>query len=197
MRTARLHGDLIERITLWAPSASSLSISTPRLIGPGCMMRQSGLSNFARCFVRPKSRMYSPKAGKIFLSLPLVLDAEQVDNVRRGQHLLEVVRNGSPELFERAPARSPRSHERDTCTRVQKRAKKNIRTRDTAEQNVADRRDVQTCHRAFLFANRMRSSSPCVGCSCAPSPALITLAPIRVKKCGAPAELCRRTMMSA
>src|SRR5436190_17356124 len=52
------------RITLCKPSATSLSISTPRLIGPGCMIRQSGFKSFARSFVRPNKRMYSPSPGR-------------------------------------------------------------------------------------------------------------------------------------
>src|SRR5437763_15219530 len=66
MRTAR---PLVtwSRMTLCTPSATSLSISTPRLIGPGCMMRQSGFKSFARSFVRPNKRVYSPSPGKYSL----------------------------------------------------------------------------------------------------------------------------------
>src|SRR5213082_1824647 len=55
------------RMTLCTPSATSLSISTPRLIGPGCMMRQSGFKSLARSLVRPNKRMYSPIPGKYSL----------------------------------------------------------------------------------------------------------------------------------
>ena len=57
------------------------------------------------------------------------------------------------------------------------------------------------CSPAILpFFSRMVkvSSSACVGCSCAPSPPLITLASSRsARNCAAPALLCRSTMMSA
>src|SRR5437016_1945487 len=56
-------------MTLCRPSATLLSISTPRLIGPGCMIRQSGFKSFARCFVRPKNRVYSPVPRKYSLRL--------------------------------------------------------------------------------------------------------------------------------
>ena len=51
------------RITLRSPSASSLSISTPRLIGPGCMMMALGLSHEARVLLRPNMLVYSPSEG--------------------------------------------------------------------------------------------------------------------------------------
>jgi len=66
MRTAR---PLVtcRRITLFRPSATSLSISSPRLIGPGCMTRMSGLARLTRSAVRPKYREYSRTDGKGFL----------------------------------------------------------------------------------------------------------------------------------
>ena len=51
-------------ITDWSESASSESISTPRLIGPGCMMIAPGLSQAARSLFRPKELVYSPIEGK-------------------------------------------------------------------------------------------------------------------------------------
>ena len=53
MRTAR---PLVtrSRITERSPSAMSLSISTPRLIGPGCMISTSGLGNREALFVEPE-----------------------------------------------------------------------------------------------------------------------------------------------
>ena len=50
-----------------------------------------------------------------------------------------------------------------------------------------------------FFSNIVNvSSSACVGCSCAPSPALITLqSTTRDSRCGAPSALWRTTIMSA
>ena len=41
------------RITLCEPSATLLSISTPRLMGPGCMTMQSGLASASFSGVKP------------------------------------------------------------------------------------------------------------------------------------------------
>ena len=41
------------RITLWLPSATAESISTPRLIGPGCITIASGLASASFSGVRP------------------------------------------------------------------------------------------------------------------------------------------------
>src|SRR3981081_3586378 len=55
--------------------------------------------------------------------------------------------------------------------------------------------------RPFRSPNRSRrvsmSSSPCVGCSCVPSPALMTLDSMRsARNCAAPEAPCRMTTMS-
>ena len=47
------------RITEYGPSATSLAISTPRFIGPGCMMMTSSAAPASRALVRPKSSKYS------------------------------------------------------------------------------------------------------------------------------------------
>ena len=41
------------KITLWLPSTTAESISTPRLIGPGCITMQSGLASCSFSGVRP------------------------------------------------------------------------------------------------------------------------------------------------
>src|ERR1035441_10126170 len=55
------------RITLRLPSARSLSISTPRLMGPGCIMMALGCSQEARVLLRPNMPVYSPSEGKWLL----------------------------------------------------------------------------------------------------------------------------------
>src|SRR5690606_877366 len=57
------------RITLCGPSATAESISTPRLIGPGCMTMASGLAQRRRSVVRPKLLKYSWLEGS---SAPLM-----------------------------------------------------------------------------------------------------------------------------
>ena len=51
------------RITLCGPSATSLSISTPRFIGPGCRMSRSRGARSSRSRVTPKTRLYSRSDG--------------------------------------------------------------------------------------------------------------------------------------
>ena len=73
------------------------------------MIRQSGFKSCARLFRQAKEPNVFSEPGKVFLSLPLVLNAEQVDDVRRGQHLFEVVRNRDPELLKGAGHQRARS----------------------------------------------------------------------------------------
>src|SRR6266849_633141 len=51
------------RITEYGPSATSDAISTPRFIGPGCMMITSGFARATRAFVIPKILKYSRSDG--------------------------------------------------------------------------------------------------------------------------------------
>ena len=101
------------RITLCRPSATSLSISTPRLIGPGCMIRQSGFKNFARSFVRPNRRDVFAKSREIFFALPLVLDPQQIHDIGLGEDVVDVVRNGDAHLFKLAWHERAWADERD------------------------------------------------------------------------------------
>ena len=195
MRTAR---PLVtwSRMTLCAPSASSLSISTPRLIGPGCMIRQSGFKSFARCLVRPKRLVYSPSARKILFALTFVLDAEQIDDVGVGSTssvLCETVTpscsnsRGTSVLGPTSVTRAPSFSRR-----------KDVRTRDAAEKNVADNRDMETGDRASFFPNRVKIEQG-LGRMLVRAIARVDHARLDrlARNCGAPAELCRKTMMSA
>src|SRR5207247_11064970 len=51
------------RITLCGPSATRESISTPRFIGPGCMMVMGRATFSSRSAVTPKTRQYSLTLG--------------------------------------------------------------------------------------------------------------------------------------
>src|SRR6266852_2799769 len=51
------------RITEYGPSATSDAISTPRFIGPGCMMITSGFARATRALVIPKILKYSRSDG--------------------------------------------------------------------------------------------------------------------------------------
>src|SRR4030042_1432381 len=52
------------KITEKGPSATSGEIPTPRFIGPGCMMRTSGLALLRPSRFKPKNREYSRRVGK-------------------------------------------------------------------------------------------------------------------------------------
>ena len=60
------------------------------------MIRQSGFKSLCPLFRQAKEADVFAEPGEIFLPLPLVLDAEQVDDIRGRQHLFEVVRDRSP-----------------------------------------------------------------------------------------------------
>ena len=58
MRTA-IPNVTCDKITLCGPSTTAESISTPRLIGPGCITMASGLASCNLCGVKPKALKYS------------------------------------------------------------------------------------------------------------------------------------------
>ena len=152
MRTAR---PLVtwSRITLCGPSASSLSISTPRLIGPGCMMRRRVSARSRALLVRPNRRVYSPRPGKIFLALPLVLDAQEIDDVGVRQARRRFVRNGHAQLLEGARHQRARADQRDA--RAQFRSGPKMFERATRLKRMSPM--MATCRPAkspVLFANR-------------------------------------------
>ena len=102
--------------------------------------------------------MYSPESGKIFLSLPFVLDAEQIHHIGGRQHLVEFVRHRHAELLKLARHQCARPDQRDPRAQFQER--KDVRARDPAEKNVADDRDMQTGDRAPLFPDRVKVEQP-------------------------------------
>ncbi|KAJ8136901.1 hypothetical protein OY671_009886, partial [Metschnikowia pulcherrima] len=53
------------RMTLCLPSATADSISTPRLIGPGCITMASDLARASLASVRPNSLKNSPESGSM------------------------------------------------------------------------------------------------------------------------------------
>ena len=92
--------------------------------------------------------MYSPRPGKIFLALTLMLNAEQIHHIGRRQHLVEFVRDGDPQLLKLARHQRARPDQRDARAEFQE--AEDIRARDAAEEDVTDDRDVQTGHAPLL-----------------------------------------------
>ncbi len=77
------------------------------------------------------------------------------------------------EFFEIARNQRARPDQGDARAKFEQ--AENVRARDAAEQDVADDDNVQSGH-SSLLSNRVNIEKPWVGCSCAPSPALMTLA---------------------
>ncbi len=148
-------------------------------------------------FVRPKRRMYSPRPGKYsfrcrscWMRSRLTTSAVGSTSSRLCETVTPSCSNsrGTSVLGPTSVTRAPSFKKR-----------KNIRARDAAEKDVADDGDVQSGHRALLFANRVEIEQP-LGGMLVRAVAGVDHAGRRcalARNCGAPAELCRRTMMSA
>ena len=97
--------------------------------------------------------MYSPIPGKIFFPLPLVLNAKKIHDIRGRQNVFDTMGNRNAQVFKLARDKRARSNQRDARAELQQ--AEDVRTRDAAEQNVADDRDMQSGDRAFSFADRV------------------------------------------
>ena len=74
------------------PSATSAAISTPRFIGPGCMTTRVGLEPRGALGGQPVAASCTRAAtGSSAAPEALALDAQQVDDVDLGEHVVEVV----------------------------------------------------------------------------------------------------------
>src|SRR5207248_2560304 len=183
-------------MTLCNPSATSLSISTPRLIGPGCMIRQSGFKSFARSFVRPNKWMYSPRPGKYSRRCRSCWIRKRFTTSAVGRTSSILCETSAPSF---SNSRGTSVLGRTSVTRAPSLSRPKMFERATRLNKMSPM--IATCSPAILpLRSRIvyRSRSACVGCSCAPSPALITLAFSRLaRNCGAPAEPWRSTRISA
>ena len=183
------------RITLRPSSATSWAISTPRFMGPGCMITTSSLARARRSFVTPKWMAYSRRLGRRFASWRSFwmrrtlttstpsrasstrqVQVTPIFSTSRGVRVLgPAIRTLAPDLT------SPQMLERAT------------RLCFTSPMMATVRPS------RVPFTRRMvnMSSSPWVGCSCWPSPAFTTEAStLRAMKCGAPLAPWRTTMKS-
>ena len=102
------------RITEYGPSATSESISTPRFIGPGCMMMTSGCARRSRCGRQPEQREVLARRRDEVAVHPLVLDPQHHDDVGARRPLRRSTSSRcTPKRVElragsASPARSPR-----------------------------------------------------------------------------------------
>ena len=160
------------KITLLAPSANSLSISTPRLIGPGCMMIALGLSQPARVLLSPKRPVYSPRDGNmpaVWRSCCIRRSMTTSASERAERRSWETVTpSGSnvrgtkvdgPTMVTLAPNLT-RAWMLERATRLKRMSPRMTTLRPLREPRCSRMVNV--------------SSRPCVGCSWEPSPALMT-----------------------
>ena len=129
------------RMTEFGASATSDAISTPRFIGPGCMMITSGLASLTRSGVMPKTVKYSRSDGK---NSPCI----------RSSWMRSIMMTSAPsrarsiDEVTRTPSRSnPIGHERRRAAHPdlgpQLRQQQHVRPQHPAVQHVADDRDLQ------------------------------------------------------
>src|SRR6476661_1218267 len=183
------------RMTLWGPSATSLSISTPRFMGPGWRISRSFGARASRSRVTPKTRLYSRRDGR---KPACIRSSWSRRTLRASAHWMASSIRG-------------RIVTPSSCT-LRGRSVAGPQTPTWAPSLVSPQmllRATRLCRmspqiatlRPSIRLNRSRrvrmSSRPCVGCSCLPSPALMTLLRIRwPRNCAAPDAPWRITTMS-
>ena len=142
------------RITEYGPSATSEAISTPRFIGPGCMMMTSGLARRTRSMVIPKIVKYSCSEGKKWPCIRSSWDAQHHDDIGAVHGLID----GG-----RCPYTEPvdgRRHHRGWATDPNVGAKgcqkKQVRAQDAAVQEVTDDRHFQPLDSTLVLSDGQR-----------------------------------------
>ena len=159
---------------LCASSATAESISTPRFIGPGCMTSASGLAQRELLGVEAEeAEIFADATGTKRAVHALALQAQHHDDVGAGEPVAHV-----GEDLDAQPLDAGR-HQRRGADHAHARAQRG-RAAGCWSGRRGDgrcrRRSPPSARRVGPCARRMvsASSSACVGCSCAPSPALIT-----------------------
>ena len=160
-------------ITDAGPSATSAAISTPRFIGPGCITSASLRSRAGALDREPVPRGVLAQAREQRLALALALDAQQVDHVELGEHVVEVVRDRDRPAGERRRQQRRRRDERDVG--AERGERERVAARDARVRRCRRRSRLRAPSSDAPRWRRSvsRSSSACVGCSWQPSPALI------------------------
>ncbi len=160
------------------PSATSGDISTPRLTGPGCITIESGFERSSRSGVRPNIRWYSPSD-------------EKNGSPWRSSWIRSVITTSAPSIASSAVGATESvpalpSAIRSMPSGISVRGPANTTFAPSSVNRCAFDRATRLCRMSPTIATRnpsMRplrssivraSSSACVGCSCAPSPALTT-----------------------
>ena len=140
------------RITLRSPSASSLSISTPRLMGPGCMMMACGLSQEARVLLSPNMLVYSPREGKCrwpwrscWIRRSITTSASARADLRSWETL-------APSAVKPCGHQGRGPDQRDGGAHLRQGV--DVRARDAAEEDVAQDRDLAALQGAQVLLHR-------------------------------------------
>jgi hypothetical protein len=160
-------------ISACGESIASAESSTPRLTGPGCISSWRGRS---RSRVDLVARRVLAQRRHERLVHPLVLHPQHVDDVG----LAEVSSVGWRLAAERLDlAREQRRRTGDRDLGAHPLEGEDVRARDARVQDVADDPDVEAVELPSRSRSVKTSSSAWVGCSCLPSPALITAASVQ------------------
>ena len=167
----------------WRPARESPStarrrrreaISTPRFIGPGCMTITSGLRAREPLARHAEHAKYSRSDGMSAPPMPLELHAQHHDDVGAVDRLVDVGRRPSRPVARCRAGTSVGGPQ--TATSAPSFVSSQMFDRDhAAVQHVADDGDLAGPRCGRLCSRIVSaSSSACVGCSCVPSPALMT-----------------------
>ena len=161
------------RMAECGPSATSGVISTPRLIGPGASSSTSGLAFAQPLAVHAEEAGVLADRGEQPAPLPLELDAQHVQHVAARQDVVEVVGDLDAEPVDARRARASAGRRRSPWPRAW-----------SGPRCWSGRRGCGRCRRPgrpsgpstrpWRWRMVKMSSRPCVGCSWAPSPALMT-----------------------
>ena len=140
--------------------------------------------------------MYSPSPGKYSFRCRSCWMRSRFTTSTVGSTSSRSCDTVDAELLELARDQRARADQRDPRAQFQER--ENIRARDAAEKNVADDRDMQPGDAASLFADRVEIEQA-LGRMFVRAVAGVDHARAErlARNCAAPAELWRRTMMSA
>ena len=185
------------RMTEFDPSATSGVNSTPRLIGPGARMSIPGFDSASRSPFMPNRWAYSRTDGNRPVRCRSNCTRSRLITSHRGRTASRLCAISTPSV---AISRGTRVVGPQTMTFAPSLVRPWMLLRATRLWAMSPTRATVS---PAIVPRRWRivkmSRRPCVGCSCAPSPALMTLT--RGDRCcvrsfGAPADECRTTTAS-
>src|SRR4029077_9315970 len=183
------------RITLCGPSATSLSISTPRFMGPGCRITRSLGAFASRSVVTPNTRLYSRSEG---MNPASIRSSWSRRTFRASAHWMASSTRGMIVTPSSCTFRGRRLAGPHTATSAPSLVSPQILLRATRLWSTSPTiATLSPAIRPNLSRRVSRSRRAWVGCSCLPSPALMTFDRMRwPRNCAAPDAPWRITTMS-